>query len=597
MAALLIIHQLGAVGHDFIETPSQQLHIGAVLQIVLLHFLRGSTLARRQKAEDNEGQHGDAQRPKQDNPCPTAAQEEKRLNDHHQPQGHGDHPHKGERHPYQPKEVHLANEVVNHCEEKQQAVDGTHNDARNCHPGGYFFIFLCTHSQPLEHIAHFDVEVAELAVVLLVEGGGPVDAEDKIVVHGHLEAAACRKVEAVETALVVESIKASIPWREVGQLQQAGVGDHAVVGLHHHARIHEGVETHIEILLADAETDHPHTELHIGEGHPSGQDTVAHDAADGVGPAQPLIHHPLHIEMVEVSVQVERTLARHVELRAQSVGKGEPMGDDGEVVPPKGIEFKVVERAHAAQSSIIGEEGVGMDAAARILLTVAGVEGEAAMQVGMHAAVGLGLANIAQLEILVVERGHPFGQLVFLFAGELVETRHIHGAHIIVQQAQTGIPVPGTGDGALQVGTEAEHVALELIVSPGLILPVGLVGIGGDIVRLVAVEAIEIAHLVGHIGEVHTQAVAGDEILGVIRQAEEAVLLGGVGSLGIEGVVILGIDGPVAKIIDIGEGAVLEAEVGIEGYTGQHTKCPARADGRLLARLLGHGRAQQGESQ
>ena len=39
-----------------------------------------------------------------------------------------------------------------------------------------------------------------------------------------------------------------------------------------------------------------------------------------------------------------------------------------------------------------------------------------------------------------------------------------------MKQAEAHIPIPGLGDGALKVGTEAEKVALELIVGTGLIL-------------------------------------------------------------------------------------------------------------------------------
>ena len=54
----------------------------------------------------------------------------------------------------------------------------------------------------LEHVTHLNIQVAELGVVLLVEGCCPVDAEDEVVVHGHLEAAAAAEVGGVDAAIM-----------------------------------------------------------------------------------------------------------------------------------------------------------------------------------------------------------------------------------------------------------------------------------------------------------------------------------------------------------------------------------------------------------
>ena len=77
----------------------------------------------------------------------------------------------------------------------------------------------------------------------------------------------------------------------------------------------------------------------------------------------------------------------------------------------------------------------------------------------------------------------------------------------------------------------------------------------------------------------------GDEVLGVVGKPVKAVMLGGGGSLDIERVVIVGIDGTVAKIIDVGQQSELQPQVGIVGKAGQDAECPALADiGRILRR-------------
>ena len=110
-----------------------------------------------------------------------------------------------------------------------------------------------------------------------------------------------------------------------------------------------------------------------------------------------------------------------------------------------------------------------MDALARILLAVAGVEGEPSMQVGMETPVGFGRADIAQRHILVVERPDALRQFCVFVLGVLVQPCHIDCAHVVVEQPDARIPVPRLGNGALQVGTETEHVALELVVGTGAV--------------------------------------------------------------------------------------------------------------------------------
>ncbi len=105
-----------------------------------------------------------------------------------------------------------------------------------------------------KHVPHLDVEVAEFAVVLFVEGCGPVDAEDEVVVHGELETAASTEMEVVESGIIVERRTLG---QNVGTVNQLvgllWVFVNIVVWLHHHAGIEEGIETHIELVLAHLE--------------------------------------------------------------------------------------------------------------------------------------------------------------------------------------------------------------------------------------------------------------------------------------------------------------------------------------------------------
>jgi hypothetical protein len=129
---------------------------------------------------------------------------------------------------------------------------------------------------------------------------------------------------------------------------------------------------------------------------------------------------------------------------------------------------------------------------------------------------------------------------------------------------------------------------MELIVGTCFVLVAGRVGIAGDEIRLKAVETIEVAHLVGEVGDVDTEAMVGNEVFGVVGEAEKPIVFGSGGGFGIERMVVVGVDGTIAKIIDVGEQTELKPEVGIVGETGQDAECPAATDvGRVLSRQRG----------
>ena len=75
-----------------------------------------------------------------------------------------------------------------------------------------------------------------------------------------------------------------------------------------------------------------------------------------------------------------------------------------------------------------------------------------------------------------------------------------------------------------------------------------------------------------------------DEVLGVIVEAEDTVMLGGIGRLEVERVDILRILAAVAVVIDIGQHAALKSVVGVVSDRGQDTEVPTGLD--LIAKRI-----------
>ena len=59
-------------------------------------------------------------------------------------------------------------------------------------------------------------------------------------------------------------------------------------------------------------------------------------------------------------------------------------------MPPSGVELDIIVVGHVAKSGIRGKERISVDAATGVLLTVAGVESDTTVKIGMGAAIGLG---------------------------------------------------------------------------------------------------------------------------------------------------------------------------------------------------------------
>ena len=79
---------------------------------------------------------------------------------------------------------------------------------------------------------------------------------------------------------------------------------------------------------------HLNTELHIGESYARSHNAVAQNAPERIGAAETFVDDTLHVELVEVGVDIERTLPSQIELCANTVGKSEATGDKGNVVSP-----------------------------------------------------------------------------------------------------------------------------------------------------------------------------------------------------------------------------------------------------------------------
>ena len=98
------------------------------------------------------------------------------------------------------------------------------------------------------------------------------------------------------------------------------------------------------------------------------------------------------------------------------------------------------------------------------------------------------------------------------------------------------------------------------------------------VLRLIAVETVEVAHSVRQIGRIERETIAGDEVLGVIVETEYTVVFGRVRTLKIERVDILGVLLAITIVIDIGQHTSLKTVVGIVRYRGQDTEVPTGLD-------------------
>ena len=117
----------------------------------------------------------------------------------------------------------------------------------------------------------------------------------------------------------------------------------------------------------------------------------------------------------------------------------------------------------------------------------------------------------------------------------------------------------------------------------------------GDEQRRGAVETVEIGGLVAEIGEVGRHADARNQVLAVEEGVVDGVALGIPGGFHVDLPFVVGIDGSVAVLIDVGQGAVVPAEVGGIADGGQRAEVDAGFLDFFLRRCGADRRKQQNE--
>ena len=199
-------------------------------------------------------------------------------------------------------------------------------------------------------------------------------------------------------------------------------------------------------------------------------------------------------------------------------------------------------------------------AAVRVVLVVAGVVDDAALELKVLSAEGLVLGDDSEVNVGLVEGG----EAVVDAGGVLGVAR----TEVVVGDAAG--PAEGTvvsADLALQAAHDAENVALHQVPAhSGIVGELGAVDVDGPVEGAVergcAVEAVETVGLVAEIGDGAGHAEARDEVRAVKRSVVDGVALAVPGCLEVHLVEVVGIEGAVAVVVDVGEGAVVPAEVG-----------------------------------
>ena len=95
------------------------------------------------------------------------------------------------------------------------------------------------------------------------------------------------------------------------------------------------------------------------------------------------------------------------------------------------------------------------------------------------------------------------------------------------------------------------------------------------VAALVSVEAVEIAHGIRQVGGIDREVVIREEAPGVVIEAYCTVMSGGISGFEEEHLPVVRITRTVTVVIDIGQYATLEAEVGIISNVRQDTEVPA----------------------
>ena len=123
-----------------------------------------------------------------------------------------------------------------------------------------------------------------------------------------------------------------------------------------------------------------------------------------------------------------------------------------------------------------------------------------------------------------------------------VEHADVAIVHDVSEYADTGIPFEVFVNRSFDVAGNTDEVTFVFIEHARTIVFVSG-HFGGVffpvmprevILRLVAVESVEVAHSVRQIGGIECESVTRDEVLGVVVEAEDAVVLGGISGFEVE---------------------------------------------------------------
>ena len=94
------------------------------------------------------------------------------------------------------------------------------------------------------------------------------------------------------------------------------------------------------------------------------------------------------------------------------------------------------------------------------------------------------------------------------------------------------------------------------------------------VLALIAVEAVEIAHRIRQVGRIYREMVMGDKVLGVVVEANGAIMHGAVTGLEEERLSIIGIMIAFAIVIHICNYSALKTQIGIVPQGWQNAKTP-----------------------
>ena len=347
-----------------------------------------------------------------------------------------------------------------------------------------------------------------------------------------------------------------------GLVAQQGLHLLEAVRTDDHAHVEERVRGESPVLVDPAELDEGPAELQVGPCIAVALQAVIDRSADGAGGTETLGTDLLQVDGLDRGKHVERRVAGQQELGAEVRADDDALAQREELLDvDRHLEVAVVMLGDDIRRAV----NVGLDVGApgRVVLVVARVEDDAGLELQMLTAILLGGRNNVVLDVEVKE-----GEVV---RGDQALVDGMPGADVPVGRAGSPAPVAVLAEFALEHQEGTEDVAAHQ-VEP---LPVR------DLVQFrhvqggSAVESVEIVGLVAEVGHVGGDADAGNQVLAVKESVIDGVALGIPGGLHVDLPLVVGIDGAVSVLVDVGQGAVVPAEIGGVADGGQRAEVDA----------------------